>query len=421
MSTPKAQTVLLVLAAGGGHYPQKQVIDHLRATGRRIVLVRGGAHPVREFDADADEVVEADVFNVNALLTEVARYAATAPVDAVLSVNEYAVVQTALLCAALGLKGLSPVAAMRCRNKYLARLALAESGIDQPRFRLVRTPGDLEGLGEVLGWPYILKPLNHGGSSAVVKIGSAEDAERTATAMSRLRETAAATEFIEDDLAAYWIAEEYAPGVEICVECVVDAGGCQVVAVHDKMVLNDDVGFVEPFFVTPPPRLDAAAQETVRQRAVEVLAALGFDHGVAHLEFRVDRGRPLLLEVNGRIGGLLVAASVEYSTGVSLGACLARVALGEPVHLQVGRRRPTGFCTVYTGGPGRIRSLSGTETVQDMAGLLVWEQWLRVGDVVPEGTNGDIASAMFTADTPENVYRLTRRAADAVVCELESR
>ena len=86
-----------------------------------------------------DEVVYCQTHELAPLLAAVKEVDATQPLDALLSVAEYEVVQTAEVARQLGLPGPDPDAVRIARNKADQRRRWAERGVPIPAFRAVTT------------------------------------------------------------------------------------------------------------------------------------------------------------------------------------------------------------------------------------------------------------------------------------------
>ena len=86
-----------------------------------------------------DEVVYCPTHELAPLLAAVKEVDATQPLDALLSVAEYEVVQTAEVARQLGLPGPDPDAVRIARNKADQRRRWAERGVPIPAFRAVTT------------------------------------------------------------------------------------------------------------------------------------------------------------------------------------------------------------------------------------------------------------------------------------------
>lgn len=412
------KTVLVVIAKGGGHYPLKQLMEYLFAAGHKIVFAKNKNDNLNEFDNYAEDMIDVDVYNVDSLITEVTEYKVKNRIDAIVTVNEYAVEQTAILCSALGLKGLDVGAAKRCRNKYLTRFCLSNKGIEQPKFGLVRKPQDLYEMADKLGYPFIVKPMNFAGSCAVTKVQDETALREIVKNLYDIKKNAPSNEHFIDPIKDYWLAEQYLSGAEITVECVVDKGEAHIIAIHDKMVLNDYDDFLEQYAVTPSPRLSEEIQQKIADRSREILKALEYDNGIAHIEYRVEGEKLGLLEVNARIGGVLIAASAYNSTRVNLSECLVKISLGEEIHINVSERIPTAFCTAFT-GVGYVKNIRGIEEVKGMDGLVYMDQWIKTGDLIENKMDGYGIVLMYQGQDSNEAYKRASTAVATIVYEME--
>ncbi|MDF2801156.1 MAG: ATP-dependent carboxylate-amine ligase domain protein ATP-grasp [Anaerocolumna sp.] len=412
------KTVLVIIAKGGGHYPLKQLTEYLFAAGHKIVFAKNKNDNLNEFDKYAEDIIDVDVYNIDSLLTEVTEYKERNRVDAIVTVNEYVVEQTAILCRVLGLKGLDVGAAKRCRNKYLTRFCLSKNGFEQPKFGLVRKPEDLHEMADKLGYPFIVKPMNFAGSCAVTKVEDETALSKIIKNLDNIKKNAPSNEHFIDSIKDYWLAEEYLRGAEITVECVADKGKPYIIAIHDKMVLNDYDDFLEQYAVTPSPRLTEDTQLKIVEQSKEILKALGFDNGIAHIEYRVDGDKLGLLEVNARIGGVLIAASAYNSTKVNLSECLVKISLEEEIVINIKERIPTAFCTAFT-GVGYVKSIRGIEEARRMDGLVYMDQWIKTGDKIDNKMDGYGIVLMYQGKDSNEAYKRASTAVATIAYEME--
>ncbi|MFN2494369.1 MAG: acetyl-CoA carboxylase biotin carboxylase subunit family protein [Pseudonocardiaceae bacterium] len=100
----------------------------------------------------------------------------------------------------------------------------------------------------------------------------------------------------------------------------------------------------------PPPRfvelgydfpagLDPRLERTLTEYVVAVLAALGFDNGIAHVQLRLVDGVPKIVEVNPRPPGGWLGSLNKVVSGVDLIRALVGATLGRP--LERGRPAAT--------------------------------------------------------------------------------
>ncbi|WP_018353337.1 ATP-grasp domain-containing protein [Longispora albida] len=303
------------------------------------------------------------------LLRELGRVVPLAEVPAlrpgaVLTFSERQVVPTAELAASLGLPGHSPETARLLTSKPAQRARLAGSGVDRVRSYLLRDPADWRAAVEHTGLPAVLKPARGEGSSDTYKISSVEQAERLAGPGLVLEELLAGR-----DAAPY--------GDYVSVESVVSHGRVCHVAITGKLPL------LEPFRETAqfwPAVLASGEPEQILGLTTRALAALGVTTGVTHTEIKLTAAGPRLIEVNGRLGGLINELSTR-AAGISLVELAGRAALGEHVS-----PRPASPGRVYfqynhpaPAGGGTLLAVRGIPQVRKVPGVTGYRRLIQPG------------------------------------------
>lgn len=410
-----ARTILF-LQCGGGEAVKTEPLSIARSLGYRIAVFQKGYH--NEYGV-ADEWFDVDVSKVDVVLSAAAQYVRTHDVAAVLTLTEWAVEQTAAVTNVLRYPGLSERAAHLCRNKFLQRDALEQAGIPQPRYALASGRDECISQGASVGYPLIIKPLNFGGSSLVARVDREADMPDTIDRLYSDHASAPVHLWSFDSLKDYWLLEEYIAGAELSVESVTQNGRTDVLAVHDKMVPVEGPLFLEQYFVTPSPRLDAATEAEIMEITRRAHEAVGFDFGLSHTEFRLSPEGPKLVELNGRVGGGLTALSVKHSTGIDMYEVLVRMALGEDVSLAQRTRRPTALSVSYA-PQGIVTSVRGIAEAEALPNVRLVKPWFAEGDRIKMAPVGYAADVLATADTPQEAYEAVRLANALIVFEVDA-
>src|SRR5439155_17336315 len=113
------------------------------------------------------------------------------------------------------------------------------------------------------------------------------------------------------------LVQEYVDGPEYSVEGYATSGEIVVLAVTEKIhsgpPLFEELGHVQPA------GLDAAAARAIEEYAVEAARAFELVHCFFHLELRLARSGPVMMEINCRIAGDLIPRLIELRTGMSTG------------------------------------------------------------------------------------------------------
>ncbi|MFF1360893.1 ATP-grasp domain-containing protein [Streptomyces sp. NPDC058297] len=232
------------------------------------------------------------------------------PFDAVVSIQEHALLSLAALNDRLGLRGPRHETVRLVTDKWAMRTALAERGVSPVAAALGRTADDLRAFGAEHGFPFIAKPVSATGSFGV-ELGEPE----------RLDEIA---ERFADSGASAFLLEEYLEGPEISVESFTFAGRHVVLALTDKLTGD---GFVEAGHTIP-----AEQDETVVTAVVELveafLDAVGLTDGPSHVEVKLTAAGPRIVEGHCRRGGDRINELVRLAYGVDMEALSVAWALG---------------------------------------------------------------------------------------------
>jgi biotin carboxylase len=339
---------LLVIGAG-----RLQVPAYL--TGRRLGLRVVGVDrdPSAPGLPHADQVHLVDTHDVDGIV-EVAR---TEKVSGVVTLcTDLPVRAVAAASKALGLSSLSVEAARVATHKGLMREAFARARAPIPEYRRVRTLQDATAAALEIGLPVIFKPPASSGSRGVFMVAAAD---QLPAAFAHASSVAG-----DDEL----LVEEFVEGPEVSVETLSFSGNHHIVAITDKRTTGD------PFWVesghVEPSRLSQADQEGIRAAALAGLQALGIDNSAGHVEIKVGRDGPRLMEIGARLGGDFITTElVPRSTGVDMVEAVIRIALGEVPDCTPRCSRGAAIRYILA-GQGTVVSVAGEAEARAMPGVV---------------------------------------------------
>lgn len=319
---------LLLLVGSGGQYWREYI---LRAVAPRFALwLLGPQPPTWELPYLAGST-QVDVLRVDDALQVVTELARHSPIRGVFSYDEVRVWQAARIAEQLGLPTSPPDAILACRDKKLSRERMARRGVPQPNSVPVADVAAAVAAADEIGYPVILKPRGLAGSEGVAR---AENRDELIRAFS-FTIGANFTE-VPRYAADAVLVEEYVTGPEISIDSIVVDGRVNPVALARKQLdlppTFEETGHV----VSATDRL--LARPDVREVVEQAHAALGLTAGATHLELRLSRGGPKVIEMNARLGGDLIPYLVQLATGVDLPVAAASVAAGLPPDLTATRR-----------------------------------------------------------------------------------
>jgi hypothetical protein len=271
-------------------------------------------------------------------LAEVLEEASGVPADATDGTKDRSALLAAVVAERRGLPGPTPQALFACQHKPTSR-ELQRRVVPEvtPRFELLNgaptfTP------------PFFVKPVVGRLSQLARRIDDlAELAELPShdpylDGYARLAELA---RLPTDGLRGY-VAEALVKGDEVTLEGYVHAGRVTVIGVTDSVMYPGTNSF-ERFEY--PSRFSGERLEELGDIAHRLLPALGFDGGFFNIEFFVpQRGRPTIIEVNGRIASQF-APLVQTLHGRSTYDVLFALACGDDPAWDA--REPDGVAVSY--------------------------------------------------------------------------
>ena len=317
-----------------------------------------------------------------------AEFADRHPVDAVVGVDEAAVLTAAHVAARLGLARNPVDAVAATRDKRELRRRLAAAGVAQPRFAQIGTgTGAAAAAVAAVGLPAVVKPAGLAASRGVIR---ADTEAALAAAIDRVDALLRRPGVCMPGDEPAKLVEAFVPGAEVAVEGVLHEGRLEILAVLDKPDPLDGPFFAETLYVGPS-RHPAPLLAAIETRSAEAVAAIGLLDGPVHAELRLGPDGPVFLEVAARsIGGRCSAALPIRAAGreMTLEELILRRAVGLPAgapRLAVGG---AGVLMLPIPASGVLRSLSGVADALAVPGILSVEPAIPVGarvEALPEG------------------------------------
>ncbi|WP_158607728.1 ATP-grasp domain-containing protein [Flexivirga caeni] len=288
--------------------------------------------------------------------------------DGVLALADDLLVWTAHVAAELELPFLGVDAAVRLTDKFAQRDAFRAAGLAAPGSTVVnsRTSSvEWERIAAECHFPAVLKPRRGEGSRNTLAATSAAHAREVV-------ETAAR----DDDALGDWVLEEYIPDIDrpvcgegfanyVSVESFISHGTLQHLAVTGRTPPAQP--FRETGFFIPA-AVETTLAATIRETAERSILALGATIGCFHTEVKLTPTGPVVIEVNGRIGGG-VPEMLALITNVDFLGIAIRIALGENVVMDVPDPAGVGYL-LYVQPPNRISrvtSVSGLTELQSLS------------------------------------------------------
>lgn len=297
-----------------------------------------------------------DLLDRDAVLAAARELAATIPVLGVLSWDEVLIVTTAHVAHELGVPGPGITAIEGCRDKFRSRRVLTAAAVAQPRFHFAQDERQAVAAAERIGYPVVVKPRGMAASMGVV-LASDANAVRNAFRAAEASSLIGAPAYQGGAL-----VEEYLSGPEVSVD------GAVVNGVYSPLFLARKTVGMHPYFEELGHIVDPADDLLEDPQLLATLTsahrAIEFRYGITHTELKLTERGPVIVEINGRLGGDLIPRLAYFATGVDSGAVAVDVALG--LHPEI-RRAAKGCVGVRFGYPQQdcvVESVSVPEREQ---------------------------------------------------------
>lgn len=390
---------ILLLGAGLG---SPDAVVRFKSLGIRVILVElHHLFDVKKCEA-ADEIIITD-YRKDSFLELATKLREVWPFDVVVSITEAGVAVAARLNKLLGIPGADEQAIVYLNNKGKMRALLAEHGFSEVLYKLLRSRDDLASFIERAEFPWILKPVDGGGSFEIHRVNSVAEAE---AAFDRL--TARGITIL---------AEQYVDGKEYSVESFTLDGQHTIVAITEKLV-NEQ--FVEVGHVVPAMLDDATAAE-VRRFTARFLDIVGVRNGPCHTEMKISSRGMKIIESHNRYGGGNITRLVLLAYNVDLVKLTGQWALGTLDRVAYDPA-PHGGAAVhfFIFPPGRVAEVDGLQHIEANASTIDYRCNYRKGDTVPPliDNGGRSGYVIVHEESPQVAIAKARQLAEGVVARM---
>lgn len=220
--------------------------------------------------------------------------------DGIVAIADENVALAAELARRLGLPGPTAATVTRLTDKLAQRAALREHGLRTPRFWAIDGPDDIEAWHTIereATFPAVLKPRIGTLSRNVFQVASIADAWSTLAAAQDEPSGFLLEEFIPDGPAG--VAGEGFDGF-LSVESLAYHGDIAHVATTGRAPMAPPFRSGGAFI---PSAIDGHLLDKVLETTTIAIRALGVTDGCLHTELKLTPDGPVIIEVNGRMGG----------------------------------------------------------------------------------------------------------------------
>jgi biotin carboxylase len=359
-----------------------------------IVIVSDPKNPEKYgYNGKQQAVLIADVHDPLSIIRTINSSKYFNHIDAIISGNEYDTYVAAKVADYYGLKGTPVEVAYTVRRKDLSRACYEKSGMLNAKFQTVASLSEAEAAILNIGYPAILKPSDSAGSHNIFKLNSHQD---LINAMDCLNNSHRGGLNFETN--RIYLMEEYLEGPEFSVEIFLENGNIFFAAVTEKVTILPH--FVEVMHIVPTTTYKEYQQEMINT-AYKAVKAIGFTFGPCHVEMRLTKKGPIVIETNGRPGGGCISTDLLVEAfGINVYELVVSHLLGEP--LKKLQFKNKGACTALLTAPrsGFVKELKGLDQLSD---VFKYSFSVKPGDYVkiPESNFDRYGQLIVIGETPE--------------------
>lgn len=255
-------------------------------------------------------------------------------IDALVALEEFDVVTTALAREHLRLAGLDSSQARLFRDKLAMRQRARAASLRVPDFVPLFNYQEVGEYMERVPAPWVVKPRSDVSSSGIRRLEESEHVWRAIDALD-------AREALQDK-SSYYLLEKFVAGEVFHVDSITEEG---------EVIFSGASRYGRPplevaqgggVFTTHTLGHDSEEYKELTRLNAELLRALGLGRGAAHAEFikGAADGEFYFLEVAARVGGAFIAETLEAATGHNLWREWARVEVAYARGGRVGTLEP---------------------------------------------------------------------------------
>jgi biotin carboxylase len=291
------------------------------------------------------------LFDEQASLDAVRRWAGPVSFDRVESLWEPAVLLAARLREALGAAGMTYEQVVRFRDKDKMKQAVAGAGLRTPRHQRANNGDECFDAAEQVGYPICLKPVAGAGSENTYRCDSVSELEAALAKAGSEREYNV-EEFIE--------AEEYTYDT-ICVDGRVVFENFSWY--RPRPLVGRSVEWISPQTITLRD-VHAPELEAGRTLGLDVLKALGHESGFTHMEwYRKSDGEAVFGEIAARPPGAHTVDTMNFACDIDLFTGWAEAVVNGTWSQDVQRRYNCAIIFKRAQGQGRIQRVEGLDRI----------------------------------------------------------
>ncbi|MEP6944743.1 MAG: ATP-grasp domain-containing protein [Acidobacteriota bacterium] len=254
----------------------------------------------------------------------VTNVAGSHPIDRIVGLDEFDVLNAALAREHLDLPGMSRSFALRFRDKFTMRMLAHQKGIPCPQFIGAFNAEEISDYLSNVPGPWVIKPRHEVSAFGIRKCETAEEAWAVLTDLDQRNNWR--------DHPSQFLIEQFIEGKVFHVDSVVQKGKVAACGVSQYGTTPFNVSHYGGVFTSSIVPYGTKERKVLEKLNEDLLTAFEYDRGVSHAEFLQSDadGKFYLLEVACRVGGAYIANVLEHACNFNLWREWAKLEIETP-------------------------------------------------------------------------------------------
>lgn len=351
------------------------------------------------YEGICEKLLVADIKSIDSVYNAIKNSEYYGKLDALIPATDYASHITAKVGEMLELVGVPYEAALKARNKDLAREAYQAHGVPSAKFKRVKSFDEAVKAVKEIGFPVVVKPTNCASSQNVFFVKNVEDLRKAAVRMDEFKEIYMGFKVKEE-----YLIEEFIEGQEFSVELFQKDGRILFATVTEKIVSP------LPFFVeyqhVLPTSIFVDKKDDIINVAVSAAQALGIVNGPSHVEVKLSKSGPRIIEVNGRPGGDNISSDLlPNALGIDVFKATVQYYLNIPIELTSTKDQAVSVIYLVAKKNGIVSEIKGLSKLSSNENIIRYVITVKPGDYVkiPESSDDRLGYIIVKGKSSEEV------------------
>ncbi|WP_232225523.1 ATP-grasp domain-containing protein [Oceanobacillus manasiensis] len=368
--------------------------------GHKVVVITHSEKSPNKYGYEGyyHDLIMADIRDAQSIITAIQESPYNRKLHALIPATDFASHITAMVAESLGLRNVTYDAAVKARNKDLAKEAFINNYVPCARYQIIKSYEEALTAVQYIKYPAVIKPTNAASSQGVYLVKNEEELKSALKKLLLFKQS-----YLGFAVRDEYLLEEYLEGQEYSIELFLEEGNTLMSVVTEKTI-SPPPYFVETAHIMPA-MIDKDAEKKIVNTAVQALHAIGLINGPSHVEVKMTTEGPKVIEVNGRPGGDQIASDLlMQAKGINVFDVTIDFYLNIPINLKATKNKGASVAFLTAEKEGRLERYTNTEILINHQGVVRTTLNVQSGEKVytPKSSDDRLGYIITVGDTPES-------------------